>query len=144
MEVEINDVYIRELKVISDKRGSILKMLNSGYGIIKSGGEFYFSELNVGHIKAWKKHSIQKQHLCVPFGSVQLVLIDDRSSSSSFKKRISIQLSRDISFLLVFIPPGIIYGFKNVGANTALIANYTDISHDPSEGIVYPETEFEF
>ena len=144
MEDYIQDVKITQLSVFGDKRGSVLKMISVNSREFESFGEVYISEINKGCIKAWKKHSLQTQNLCVPVGRIQLVMIDDRENSKTYKNRISVNLERNEAFFLVKIPPGVIYGFKNLSDNNALIVNCTDIPHDPLEGIVFPVDVYNF
>lgn len=140
----IQDVKITQLNVFGDERGSVLKMISVNSCEFESFGEVYFSEIIKGCIKAWKKHRLQTQNLCVPVGRIQLVMIDDRENSKTYKNRVSLKLERNGAFFLVKIPPGVIYGFKNLSDNNALIVNCTDIPHDPLEGIVFPVHDYDF
>jgi dTDP-4-dehydrorhamnose 3,5-epimerase len=140
----IQDVKITQLNVFGDERGSVLKMISVNSCEFESFGEVYFSEINKWCIKAWKKHRFQTQNLCVPVGRIQLVMIDDRENSRTYKNRVSLKLERNEAFFLVKIPPGVIYGFKNLSDKNALIVNCTDIPHDPLEGIVFPVDYYNF
>ena len=53
-ENKIAGVFIQNLKIIPDERGSVLHMLRSDSSLYKNFGEIYFSEINPKTIKAWK------------------------------------------------------------------------------------------
>ena len=72
------------------------------------------------------------QRLAVPVGMVQLAFYDDRRNSSSFGNVYELETG-ERNFCLVIIPPKIWYGFKGISTVPALIANCTDIHHDPTE-----------
>jgi dTDP-4-dehydrorhamnose 3,5-epimerase len=108
-------------------------MLKQGDSILDNAGELYFSEVNPQAVKAWKLHSRQTQNITVPAGELELVMYDDREKSSSRGTIDIINLGRPDNYVLVTIPPQIWYGFRTISASPALIANCTDIPHDPSE-----------
>ena len=54
--MNIQDVKITPLKIISDNRGSVMHMLRSDSSIFKSFGEIYFSTIFKDSIKAWHLH----------------------------------------------------------------------------------------
>ena len=135
---KLSDVKITNLKEIFDNRGSILHMLRSDSEDFKSFGECYFSEIYPGKIKAWKKHDKQTQNLSVPIGKIKLVLIDTDN------KLIEYELGRPNFYFRVTIPPGIIYGFKCLSDEKALIVNCTDIPHDSSESQIISVKEIDF
>lgn len=128
----INGVIVQPLKKIYDEQGSIMHMLRSDSLIFKSFGEIYFSEIHQGCIKAWRRHLRMTQHFSVPRGNVNIVLYDDRPESPSYGIVQSIETGEN-NYCLVRVPPLIWYGFKEMSGKTALIANCTDIPHDPSE-----------
>ena len=49
----IADVKITPLKIISDDRGKVMRMLRKDSKIFKSFGEIYFSTIFENSIKAW-------------------------------------------------------------------------------------------
>lgn len=125
-------VLIKPLKVFSDERGKVMHMLGSDDPLFKQFGEVYFSIVNPGIIKGWKKHSKMTQHFAVPIGNIKLVLYDDRENSSTKGEIQEIFIGIE-NYQLVRIPPLICYSFKAIGNEFALIANCTDLSHDPNE-----------
>ena len=131
--VEIEDVIVQPLKQIADKRGSVLHMLKNDSNLFKQFGEVYFSEIHSGLVKAWKRHKKQSQNLVVPLGKIRLVIYDDRPNSNTHRKIAQYKLGRPKDYRLIHIPPMLWYGFQGIGDQTSMIANCTDLSHDPEE-----------
>jgi dTDP-4-dehydrorhamnose 3,5-epimerase len=128
----IEGVVIQELKQIIDERGKVMHMLRSDSPLFTNFGEIYFSVVNSGAVKAWKKHLKMTQHFAVPVGSIRLVIYDDRMNSISCGNLEVIEVGED-NFSLVRIPPLVWYGFKGISSIPALIVNCTDFPHDPDE-----------
>jgi len=128
----IQGVVIQELKQIGDERGKVLHMLKTGSPLFTSFGEIYFSIVNPGSVKAWKKHFKMTQHFAVPMGKIKLVIYDDRENSVSNKELETLYIGED-NYCLVRIPPLLWYGFKGISSIPALIANCTDLPYDPDE-----------
>ncbi|MBD3272020.1 MAG: dTDP-4-dehydrorhamnose 3,5-epimerase [Elusimicrobia bacterium] len=120
----IEGIEIQPLRVIDDERGNIMHMLRSDSTLFRQFGEVYFSWINPGCVKAWKKHSEMTQHIAVPVGEIILVVYTDHSEKIVLGAR---------HYQLVKIPPLIWYGFKCISLQPSLIANCTDISHRPEE-----------
>jgi len=128
----IDGVIIQKLNQIVDERGKVMHMLRADSPLFNKFGEVYFSFVNSGVVKAWKKHFKMTQHFAVPVGKIRLVLYDDRQNSASFGKIDIIEIGDD-NYCLVKIPPFVWYGFKGISKIPALIANCTDLPHDPDE-----------
>ena len=131
--VEIEGVIIQPLKQIADKCGPVLHMLKNDSRLFKQFGEVYFSEIHSGLVKAWKRHKKQSQNLVVPLGKIRLVIYDDRPNSNTHGKIAQYKLGRPEDYRLIHIPPMLWYGFQGIGDQTSMIANCTDLSHDPEE-----------
>jgi len=128
----IEGVVIQELKQIIDERGKVMHMLRSDSPMFTGFGEIYFSVVNQGVIKAWKKHLKMTQHFAVPVGRIKLVIYDSREGSSSLGKVETLEIGED-NYCLVKIPCMLWYGFQGISSIPALIANCTDMPHGPSE-----------
>ena len=131
--VEIEGVIIQQLKQITDKRGSVLHMIKNDSSLFKQFGEVYFSEVHSGLVKAWKRHKKQSQNLAIPLGKILLVIYDDRLNSNTHGEITEYRLGRPDNYKLIHIPPMLWYGFQGIGDQTSMIANYTDLPHDPEE-----------
>ncbi|MBU2549819.1 MAG: dTDP-4-dehydrorhamnose 3,5-epimerase family protein [Proteobacteria bacterium] len=129
----IQGVRIVELKQIVDERGAVLHMLRRDSDLFTSFGEIYFSQVNQGVVKAWKRHRQATQHLAAPVGRVRLVIYDDRDDSSTKGHVEEIVLGRPDHYKLVRVPPRLWYGFQGIADQPSLLANCTDLAHDPNE-----------
>lgn len=128
----IEGLVVHELKQIGDERGKVMHMLRADSPLFTRFGEIYFSVVNSGTVKAWKKHLKMTQHFAVPVGRIRLVVYDDRASSSS-RGRVEVLDIGEGNYCLVRIPPLLWYGFKGISPAPAMIANCTDLTHDPEE-----------
>ena len=128
----IEGVVVKPLKIFEDSRGKVMHMLRSDDDMFKGFGEVYFSVINPGVIKGWKKHRKMTQHFVVPVGKLKVVLFDDREDVSTRGEVEEVHIGGE-SYSLLCIPPGVWYSFKSDLDEYALIANCTDIPHDPEE-----------
>jgi len=128
----IQGVVIQKLRQIADDRGKVMHMLRADSPLFRGFGEIYFSVINGGAIKAWKKHLRMTQHFAVPVGNIRLVIYDDRKESESCGKIEVVEIGED-NYSLVRIPPLVWYGFKGTTVSQALVVNCTDLPHDPAE-----------
>lgn len=128
----INGVKIKSLKIIADKRGMVKHMLKKNDREFKKFGEIYFSFVYPGVVKGWNLHTKMTSNYAVVDGTIKLVLYDNRPRSSTSGKLMEI-ITGDHKYELITIPPGVWCGFKGIGKSTAIIANLSDIPHDPNE-----------
>lgn len=129
----INGVAVEPLRQIEDSRGAVLHMLRCDSPGFTGFGEIYFSLVYQNIVKAWKRHKVMTQHFAVPVGQIRLVLYDDRPFSPSQGQINEYLLSRPDHYHLVRIPPLVWYGFQGLAATPSLVANLTDLPHDPQE-----------
>jgi len=136
----IHDVALTDLFQFVDQRGAVLHHLRRDDPDFTTFGECYFSEVVSGAVKAWKRHRHQAQHLAVPVGRILFVVYDDRDGSPTRGRLDEVELGRPDAYRRLSIPAGLWYGFRCLGARDSLIANCTDVPHDPDDNeIVEPE-----
>lgn len=128
----IDGVVIKQLDIIPDERGMILKMLRNDDPGFQEFGEIYFSAIYSDVVKGWHIHTKMTLNYAVISGSIKLVLYDDREGSSTKGEVQEIFLGRE-NYKLVTIPPMVWNGFKGIGAEPAIVANCSTIPHDPAE-----------
>ena len=126
-------VEVLPLQQIVDERGAVLHMMRADSPLFHRFGEVYFSFVNPGIVKAWKRHRETTQHFAVPVGRIRLVLFDDRAGSASFGSLQELDSGQPDEYCLVKIPPQVWYGFKGISDTPAMIANITDLPHEPQE-----------
>ena len=128
----IEGVIIEPLKQLVDERGKVMHMLRADSPLFTQFGEIYFSAVNTGIVKAWKRHLRMTQHFAVPVGTFKLVFYDDRKNSKSYENIEELEIGEK-NYCIVKIPPLVWYGFKGVSPIPAIIANCTDIPHSTQE-----------
>jgi dTDP-4-dehydrorhamnose 3,5-epimerase len=95
-------------------------------------GEIYFSLINSGMVKGWKRHQRMTLNLAVPIGQVRFAFYDDRNDSPTYGETQEVILGRD-AYQLAVVPPGIWCAFQGLDPNISLVANCASLPHDPSE-----------
>jgi dTDP-4-dehydrorhamnose 3,5-epimerase len=128
----IEGVTVRPLRQILDERGKIMHMIRNDDPEFLGFGEIYFSCVFPGVVKGWHSHKKMTLNYAVPFGTIKLVLYDDRASSRTRGELQEIYLGPE-NYCLVQIPPRVWNGFKGVGTTPAIVANCSSIPHDPTE-----------
>jgi dTDP-4-dehydrorhamnose 3,5-epimerase len=141
----IEGVKIVSKNQIIDERGKIMHMLRCDDASYSKFGEIYFSYSHPNVVKAWHLHKLMTiNYICV-VGKVKLVLFDDRVGSSTKGNLMEIYMSTE-NYNLVTVPPKIWNGFKTLSNENSIIANCSDIPHDPNEMIrkKYDDTYFNY
>ena len=73
----MDKVIIRKLNQIKNSDGDIYHVFKKTDKEFKDFGEAYFSFINQGCIKGWKKHKEMTLNLVVPIGKVKFVIYCD-------------------------------------------------------------------
>ena len=128
----IEGIIISKRKQIIDDRGKIMHMLRNDDKIFKSFGEIYFSFIFKDKIKAWHLHEKMTLNYSLIHGKIKLVLYDDRNHSSTKGQIQEIILSTK-EHSVITVPPLIWNGFKVIGEDYSIVANCSDIPHEPNE-----------
>ena len=128
----IEGVLIHPLKQIPDERGKIMHMLREDDPHFERFGEIYFSNVYPGVVKAWHYHTEMTLNYAVIYGTIKLVLFDDRQESSTYNELMELFIGEG-NYVLVKVPPKVWNGFKGVGLTHSIVANCSTISHRPDE-----------
>jgi len=128
----IAGVVVRPLQVLPDERGAVMHMLRADASHFEGFGEIYFSVVNPGAVKAWRRHRMTTANIAVPVGTIRLVMYDDRDGSSTRGAVMEVDTGRD-AYSLITIPAGVWSGFLGLGAEPAIVANCATAPHDPAE-----------
>lgn len=134
----IKGVKLTDLSQHFDSRGAVFKYLNSDSSNFKSFGEAYFSIINKGVIKGWKFHKHASQNLVVPYGEVKFILFDNRIGSVTKGIIQEIILNDSDKYKLLSLPCNVWYSFRCESKNKAILANISNVIHDPEESITLP------
>ena len=118
------------LKKISNPLGDVWHAIKSSDSEYAGFGEAYFSFIEKGKIKGWKKHKKATLNLVVPVGEIKFFAYDEEQEDKHSKLS-SFTLSEENYFRLT-VPSGIWLAFKGLKERNMLL-NVSDYSHDPSE-----------
>ena len=118
------------LKKISHPLGDVWHAIKSSDSEYAGFGEAYFSFIEKGKIKGWKKHKKATLNLVVPVGEIKFFAYDEEQEDKHSKLS-SFTLSEENYFRLT-VPSGIWLAFKGLKERNMLL-NVSDYSHDPSE-----------
>jgi dTDP-4-dehydrorhamnose 3,5-epimerase len=140
--VVIPDVIVTPLRVIQHDDGDIRHCMKSTDIGCSGFGEAYFSEINIGSVKGWKKHSKMTLNLSVVIGNIQFVMKDDRPSHSN-SGFYSVSISAESPCRLT-VPPGVWMAFRALGTEKSLLVNIASIQHDPAESANKELSKFDF
>jgi dTDP-4-dehydrorhamnose 3,5-epimerase len=138
----MDGVTLTPLKIIPHPSGDVLHGMKSSEDSFSGFGEAYFSTINQGDIKGWKKHSKMTLNLVVPKGEIQFVIFDDRDKSTTQGKFVSIFLSLQ-NYQRLTVSPGLWVGFKGLSLENILL-NIASIEHNPTEAINMPLNFLDF
>ena len=125
--VTLADIRVTPLKRIPVVGGDVLHALKRTDVDFRAFGEAYFSLVEHGAVKAWKRHRLMTLNIVVPVGLVRFVfrLNDD----PAFR----VEVGGESSYVRLTVPPNIWFGFQGLGTPTSLVLNVADIEHDPDE-----------
>jgi dTDP-4-dehydrorhamnose 3,5-epimerase len=130
----LEGVSLTPLNEILNDKGNIFHALKSTDETFISFGEAYFSNVNYGEIKGWKKHSRMFLNLIVPLGTIKFVLFDDRELSTTFGQFQEVEIG-ELNYQRLFVPPGIFMSFQGIGLHRNMLLNIASIPHDPTESV---------
>ena len=124
--VSVNDILIALLKRIQVAGGDVLHGIKCSDPGFVDFGEAYFSIVEAGAVKAWKRHLRMTLNLIVPLGEVLFVFLDEDGVVRE-------EIVGQKRYVRLTVPPGIWFGFKGLFPTDNIIMNVADIPHDPTE-----------
>lgn len=129
----INGLLLSSLKNIQVEKGNVLHAIKVSSDGFNGFGEAYFSIIDFGAVKGWKRHREMTLNLIVPVGIVKFVIYDDREESPTFDTFQEILLSREDNFKRLTVPPNLWVGFKGLSKDENIVLNIANIEHNPDE-----------
>ena len=124
--VSVNQILINPLKRIPVAGGDVLHGIRcSDQGYVDF-GEAYFSVVEAGAVKAWKKHLRMTLNFVVPLGMVLFVFLDEQGGLRE-------EELGENRYMRLTVPPGIWFGFKGLFSPSSILMNLADIPHDSTE-----------
>jgi len=126
----IEGLVMTPLRIINTEGGDVYHLMKNIDNGFSGFGEAYFSSINPGAIKAWKRHHNMTLNLAVPTGAIRFVIYDDRVQKKALFNEFT--LSKENYFRLT-IPPMVWVGFQGLGNTSSMLINIASIPHDPKE-----------
>lgn len=137
-DMSVAQICVTPLKRIHVVGGDVLHALKRTDDGFVDFGEAYFSMVEVGAIKAWKRHRRMTLNLIVPVGDVRFAFFAEHGTT--WRE----ELIGSSNYARLTVPPGIWFGFQGLAAPFSLVLNVADIPHDPDEVERKPQEGFEF
>jgi len=128
----IEGVTITPLDIIKVDGGDVLHAMKSSDQGCEGFGEAYFSTIESGVIKGWKRHRNMVLNLIVPVGGIRFVIYDDRQFFSSYNQFQDIVISRKYNYSRLTIPAMVWVGFMGL-EDINILLNIANIEHSPDE-----------
>ena len=125
--VDLDRIRVTPLKRIPAAGGDVLhgmKRSDPGYTDF---GEAYFSWIEEGAIKAWRKHQRMTLNLVAPIGQVRVVLTPGPEATVVREVELG-----EHHYCRLTVPPGVWVGFQGLRGRS-LILNLADMPHDDAE-----------
>ena len=130
---------LHSLERFESEAGGTWRCLRSADAGFAGFGEAYFSWVNPGHIKAWKRHKLAICNFVVPVGEVTF-MVETKAASGIFE---SVTLGPD-QYSRLTVPPQHWFGFRGDFANPSLVVNVSSEIHDDDECENLPMSSFNF
>jgi len=105
--------------------GAVTRFVRSDDPDFRGFGEVYFSSIESGAIKAWRRHSQASLVVTVAHGEV-LFVVKGSAAAGSYVLRAE-RPER------LTIPPGSWFGFSGLSPETSIVCSFSDMVHDPAE-----------
>jgi dTDP-4-dehydrorhamnose 3,5-epimerase len=131
-------VSVHKLRQIAVPKGNVflaMKATDIGYAGF---GEAYFSQIEHGAVKGWKKHNIAVLNIVVPLGKIRFIIYDDRQASDTFGQFKEIILSADSEYKRLTLAPGLWMAFQGLGDEYSMLLDIISEPHTPEEADSLP------
>lgn len=129
----INGVNLYPLRQISVPKGDLWHAFKSTDEGFVGFGEAYFTQIEAGQVKGWKRHNRYTLNLVVVHGAVKFVVYDGREGSETHGQFAEVVLSPDNNYQRLTVAPGLWMAFAGVGTGTAMLIDLIPEIHDPQE-----------
>lgn len=124
--MSIDDIQITPLRRIKTVGGDILHAIKESDKGFAGFGEAYFSWIEGGAVKAWKRHTSMTMNLIVPVGQVRFVFWQNNAQYRIEEIGVN-------NYARITVPPGIWHGFKGLSTENSLIMDVANMQHEAKE-----------
>lgn len=125
--MSLDNILITALPRIGTAGGDVLHAMKQSDVGFAGFGEAYFSWVDAGAVKAWKRHTRMTMNIIVPVGKVRFVFRLDGTSQFRVEE---VGVDR---YERITVQPGIWFGFQGLAEPQSLVLNIASIPHDPNE-----------
>ena len=129
----IEGVQLHSLKQIAVPKGDVwhaFKCTDEGF---TGFGEAYFTHIDAGTVKGWKRHNRYTLNLVVIQGAVRFVLYDDREDSTTKGQFTEVTLSPTENYQRLTVAPGVWMAFQGINEEQAMLIDLIPELHTPEE-----------
>jgi dTDP-4-dehydrorhamnose 3,5-epimerase len=150
LESLIHEVSVRPAKTQTDARGTLTEIYDPGWGFTHEPMVYaYMVTIRPGVTKGWIVHRRHLDRLFFAFGSIRVVLYDDRGGSPT-RGMLNELFFDEYNRGLLRIPTGVWHAVSNVGLTESIMINHPTEPydhHDPDKWdlpLDTPEIPYEF
>lgn len=115
---------VEKLEFRHGPKGSVVKVLRKSDASFEDFGELYFSFVDLGQIKGWKRHRTYSLNLVVVSGAVTFAIYDRRLEL--------VRLDSGSNYLRLWIKAGTWFAFRGEEENNQILSVIPG-EHDPQE-----------
>lgn len=133
MNAAISGVMVTELKRIPTTNGDVFHAMRDGDPGFRGFGEAYFSTVQPGATKPWKRHNLATLNLIVIAGVIRFVVHDDRVESPTRGGFQVVEIGPASHYARLTIVPGLWMAFQGRANDVSIVLNIADLPHDPEE-----------
>ncbi len=133
----MDGIKLTPLKQIFNPKGDVFHaMKKSDEGFVQF-GEAYFSTIQKGETKGWKKHTEMTLNLVVPIGEIEFTVYNE-----GLKEFFNVKLSQK-NYQRLTVQPNMWVAFRGLGEENMLL-NLASMEHDPKEAVNIDLTEIDY
>lgn len=125
--------FVTPLRRIPTPGGEVMHALKAVEESFVGFGEAYFSMVDKGAIKGWKRHRLMTLNLVVPVGLVEFVTWNEQADADNRSQRFLIGSAAGGNYARLTVPPGLWLAFSGRSDGPNLVLNIASIGHDPGE-----------
>lgn len=129
----IEGVTLHDEKQITVPKGNIFHAIKSNSEGFCGFGEAYFSQIEQGAIKGWKRHNRYTLNIVVPVGKIRFIIYDDREESTTQGQFEEVILSANDNYKRLTVAPGLWMAFQGVGEGLSMLMDIIPGIHDENE-----------
>lgn len=133
MGIMIEGVSLHPLRQIAVPKGDVWHAFKCSDEGFVGFGEAYFTHVDAGAIKGWKRHNRCALNLVVVQGAVRFVLYDDRNGSVTKGQYAEVTLSPSDNYQRLTVAPGLWMAFQGVSKEQAMLIDLIPELHTPDE-----------